>query len=353
MRSFHAGHCRASACRPGVAGYVRCDGPPRAEPEDLDELPLDQLRDLDLEEASDPDLPAHVASASGVARRGRNVYVIGDESNHLAVFDLTSDEPGTLRPRRSAARRSTDPGERAQAQARPRGAHRAAARARAAPTGSCSGSARDPGRSATAASPGTSTPTAASAGEPARGRPLARLRAPARRDRRPQRRGRRGARRGAPALPPRQRLRLGATRSRGSRWRTRLESMHGDLRIDVEEIASLRDLRARRARRRRPLLQRRHPARRRARRLHRLRRGRRRRHPRLRDRPDRPRRRRPRGCAGSTASGRSRASTRRSTPASSTCSSSATRTTRTPRARCSGRACRSEAGWSRRERRRS
>ncbi len=69
----------------------------RAEPEDLDELPLDRLRDLDLEEASGPDLPPHVASASGVARRGRNVYVIGDESTHLACFDLTGDRPGTLR----------------------------------------------------------------------------------------------------------------------------------------------------------------------------------------------------------------------------------------------------------------
>jgi hypothetical protein len=68
----------------------------KATPEDLDELPLDHLRDLELEEASGPDLPSHVASASGVARRGRNVYVIGDESNHLGVFDLTNTEPGHL-----------------------------------------------------------------------------------------------------------------------------------------------------------------------------------------------------------------------------------------------------------------
>lgn len=68
-----------------------------AEPEDLDELPLDRLRDLDLEEASDPSLPPHLASASGVARRGRHVYVIGDESTHLACFDLTEGKPGTLR----------------------------------------------------------------------------------------------------------------------------------------------------------------------------------------------------------------------------------------------------------------
>jgi hypothetical protein len=68
----------------------------RTEPEDLDELPLDNLRELTLEEPATPGLPKHVASASGVARRGRNVYVIGDESNHLAVFDLTNDRPGRL-----------------------------------------------------------------------------------------------------------------------------------------------------------------------------------------------------------------------------------------------------------------
>ena len=83
----------------------------RAEPEDLDELPLDHLRDLTLEEAAQPDLPAHMASASGVARRGRRVYVIGDESNHLAIFDLTSDAPGRL-VRALSGEVPTDPEER-------------------------------------------------------------------------------------------------------------------------------------------------------------------------------------------------------------------------------------------------
>lgn len=68
----------------------------RAEPEELPELQLDRLRDLDLAEASAEGLPKIVASASGVARRGRNVYVVGDESLFLARFDLTTDEPGTL-----------------------------------------------------------------------------------------------------------------------------------------------------------------------------------------------------------------------------------------------------------------
>ena len=84
----------------------------RARPEDLEELPLDRLRDLDLEEGSAPGQPAHVASASGVARRGRNVYVIGDESNHLARFDLTDATPGALH-RALSGEIPTDPEERA------------------------------------------------------------------------------------------------------------------------------------------------------------------------------------------------------------------------------------------------
>jgi hypothetical protein len=81
------------------------------EPEDLDELPLDRLRDLDLA-SGEEGAPPHVASASGVARRGRNVYVIGDESNHLACFDLTTPEPGQLR-RALEGDVPTDPEERA------------------------------------------------------------------------------------------------------------------------------------------------------------------------------------------------------------------------------------------------
>jgi hypothetical protein len=87
-----------------------------ARPEDLEELPLDRLRDLDLEEGSSPDAPAHVASASGVARRGRNVYVIGDESNHLARFDLTDSAPGTLH-RALSGDVPTDPEERSRRKA--------------------------------------------------------------------------------------------------------------------------------------------------------------------------------------------------------------------------------------------
>lgn len=68
----------------------------QASPEELPELVLDELRMLDLEEASHQSMPAHMASASGIARRGRWVYVIGDESFFLAAFDLTSEGPGRL-----------------------------------------------------------------------------------------------------------------------------------------------------------------------------------------------------------------------------------------------------------------
>jgi hypothetical protein len=88
----------------------------RAEPEEVPELKLDHLRDLDLAEASAEGLPKHVASASGVARRGRNVYVIGDESLFLARFDLTSGEPGTLQ-RALSGEVVTDPEERAKTKA--------------------------------------------------------------------------------------------------------------------------------------------------------------------------------------------------------------------------------------------
>jgi hypothetical protein len=69
----------------------------RAEHEDLPPLELSALRELDLAEASSPDRPAHVSSASGVARRGDFVYVIGDDELSLAVFRLSQSEPGQLR----------------------------------------------------------------------------------------------------------------------------------------------------------------------------------------------------------------------------------------------------------------
>ena len=64
--------------------------------ESLPPLELRALRDLDLSEPVWGGRHAHVASASGVVCRGDFVYVIGDELLDLAVFRLSSQEPGEL-----------------------------------------------------------------------------------------------------------------------------------------------------------------------------------------------------------------------------------------------------------------
>ena len=62
--------------------------------EDLPPLQLRHLRDLDLVAPPEPGGAAHVASASGVVRRGDFVYVIGDDQLHLGVFRMSSPDPG-------------------------------------------------------------------------------------------------------------------------------------------------------------------------------------------------------------------------------------------------------------------
>lgn len=66
------------------------------EIEGLPPLALQTLRDLDLAEAPDETRRPHVASASGVVRRGDFVYVIGDELLSLGIFRVSSQEPGGL-----------------------------------------------------------------------------------------------------------------------------------------------------------------------------------------------------------------------------------------------------------------
>jgi hypothetical protein len=67
-----------------------------ASAEDLPPLELRELRRLDLEAASGPGRPAHVAAASGVVQRGDFVYVIGDDELFLAVFEIAGGGPGRL-----------------------------------------------------------------------------------------------------------------------------------------------------------------------------------------------------------------------------------------------------------------
>ena len=64
--------------------------------EDLPPLELRSLRELDLAQPPHEGQAAHIASASGVIRRGDFVYVIGDDLLSIGVFKLTSQEPGKL-----------------------------------------------------------------------------------------------------------------------------------------------------------------------------------------------------------------------------------------------------------------
>jgi hypothetical protein len=65
--------------------------------EELPPLELRKLRTLDLSEPPTEGLPAHVSSASGVVRRGDFVYVVGDDLLSLAVYRTTDPGPGELR----------------------------------------------------------------------------------------------------------------------------------------------------------------------------------------------------------------------------------------------------------------
>ncbi len=68
-----------------------------APQEKLPPLDLRRLRDLDLREPADDGLPAHIASASGIARRGDFIYVVGDDLLQVGVFELSANRPGITR----------------------------------------------------------------------------------------------------------------------------------------------------------------------------------------------------------------------------------------------------------------
>jgi hypothetical protein len=67
-------------------------------PEELPPLTLSVLRELELDKPATPGRAAHISAASGVARRGDFVYVIGDDGLGLGVFRLSKEAPGELRP---------------------------------------------------------------------------------------------------------------------------------------------------------------------------------------------------------------------------------------------------------------
>jgi hypothetical protein len=64
--------------------------------EDLPPLALRPLRSLDVDRAEDEHHAAHIASASGVVRRGDFIYVIGDERLFLGIFRASDPGPGRL-----------------------------------------------------------------------------------------------------------------------------------------------------------------------------------------------------------------------------------------------------------------
>ena len=74
----------------------------RAKVEDVPPLELRKLRDLELEEPSGPERPAHVAAGSGVVRRGDYAYVIGDDELFIARLLPVRSGAG---PARAGARR--------------------------------------------------------------------------------------------------------------------------------------------------------------------------------------------------------------------------------------------------------
>jgi hypothetical protein len=68
-----------------------------AKPEELPPLDLRKLRDLDVKREDGGSRGAYVSSASAVVRRADFTYVVGDDELDLAVFELSSSEPGQLR----------------------------------------------------------------------------------------------------------------------------------------------------------------------------------------------------------------------------------------------------------------
>jgi hypothetical protein len=61
-----------------------------------DEISLTKIRELSLESPSQAGRPAHLSAASGLVRVGNNLYVVADDEEHLAIFQLDSDAPGRL-----------------------------------------------------------------------------------------------------------------------------------------------------------------------------------------------------------------------------------------------------------------
>lgn len=80
-----------------VSGYLAFMTEVEAPHEQLPPLELRRLRDLDLSEPPDEGQPAHIASASGIAKRGDFVYVVGDDLLQVGIFELAGGGAGVAR----------------------------------------------------------------------------------------------------------------------------------------------------------------------------------------------------------------------------------------------------------------
>jgi hypothetical protein len=67
-----------------------------ARPEELPPLELRKLRDLDVRRPDGDERGPYIYAASAVVRRGDFTYVIGDDELDLAVFALSTGEPGEM-----------------------------------------------------------------------------------------------------------------------------------------------------------------------------------------------------------------------------------------------------------------
>jgi len=62
----------------------------------IDAIRLEKVRDLLVQESSQPGRPAHVSAASGLVCDQERLYVVADDELHLGIFPLSGDSKGAL-----------------------------------------------------------------------------------------------------------------------------------------------------------------------------------------------------------------------------------------------------------------
>jgi hypothetical protein len=59
-------------------------------------ITLTKIRELDLADTGDAEMPRHLSAAGGLACVGSFIYVVADDELHLGVFSATGDAPGHM-----------------------------------------------------------------------------------------------------------------------------------------------------------------------------------------------------------------------------------------------------------------